>query len=407
MKVAMISEHASPLATLGGVDSGGQNVHVAALAREIAGQGHEVTVYTRKDSPGLPESVAFGPRLNVVHVPAGPAKKLPKDEILPWIPEFGKWLHDRWLFDRPDIAHSHFWMSGLATLAAAEELRVPVVHTYHALGNVKRRHQGPADTSPRDRIHAEAEIGHRVDAIIATCRDEVDELIRMGVPRRTAGIVPCGVDVGMFNSRVAPLERPGRHREARPRLLSVGRLVPRKGVDTIIEALRYLRDAELVIAGGPPSSALHRDPEVTRLRWTAAQAGVGARVRFLGQIGREALPALMRSASAVVSVPWYEPFGMVALEAMACGVPIVASAVGGQKETVVHGVTGVLVPPRQPLVLARALRKLLDDPVRRTAYGIAGADRAKVRYSWDRIASETLAIYDGVLSSRTLERNAS
>ncbi|MEN3534603.1 glycosyltransferase [Microbispora sp. ZYX-F-249] len=402
MKIAMVSEHASPLATLGGVDAGGQNVHVAALARELARAGHEVTVYTRRDREDLPETVPFGPGVEVVHVPAGPAAEIPKDEILPWIPHFGKWLHDRWLFDRPDVVHSHFWMSGLAALAAAEKLRIPVVHTYHALGSVKRRHQGTADTSPRERVEAEAEIGRRVDCVIATCTDEIDELIRMRVPRRATRVVPCGVDVTAFHPHVEPLERP-----ERPRLLSVGRLVPRKGLETTIRALQYLRDTELVVAGGPPAAELHHDPEVTRLRWLATQAGVSDRVRFLGRVERDTLPALMRSATAVVSVPWYEPFGMVALEAMACGVPVVASAVGGQKETVVNNVTGLLVPPRKPAVLARALRKLLDDRVRRTAYGIAGADRARARYAWSRIATETLAAYDRVLSTRELERSAS
>ncbi|GAA0375810.1 glycosyltransferase family 1 protein [Microbispora corallina] len=402
MKIAMVSEHASPLATLGGVDAGGQNVHVAALARALAELGHEVTVYTRRDREDLPESVGFCPGVTVVHVPAGPAAEIPKDEILPWVPQFGKWLHDRWLFDRPDIVHSHFWMSGLAALSAAERLRIPVVHTYHALGSVKRRHQGPADTSPRERVEAEADIGRRADAVIATCCDEIDELIRMRVPRRVTRVVPCGVDTSVFHPHVEPLERP-----ERPRLLSVGRLVPRKGVDTTIRALQYLKDAELVIAGGPAAAELHHDPEVTRLRWLAAQAGVADRVSFLGRVGRDTLPALMRSASAVVSVPWYEPFGMVTLEAMASGVPVVATAVGGQKETVVNNVTGVLVPPRKPVVLARALRRLLDDPVRRTAYGIAGADRARARYGWTRIAAETLAAYERVLSARQLERSAS
>ncbi|GAA4578151.1 glycosyltransferase family 1 protein [Planotetraspora phitsanulokensis] len=402
MKIAMISEHASPLAVPGAVDAGGQNVHVGALAREIAGLGHEVTVYTRRDHENTPQTVELGPGLTVVHVPAGPAVPISKDEILPWIPDFGAWLRDRWTVDRPDVVHSHFWMSGVAALEAAERAHVPVVHTYHALGVVKRRHQGPADASPRDRIRAEGSIGRRADAIIATCHDEVDELIRMRVPRRSARVVPCGVDTAVFNHHVEPRERP-----SRTRLLSVGRLVRRKGVETSIEALRHLPDVELVVAGGPAASELHRDAEVTRLRWIAARAGVSDRVRFIGRVGRAELPSLMRSAAALVSVPWYEPFGMVALEGMACGVPVVASAVGGQKETVVNGVTGVLVPPRHPLALAKALRGLLDDGVRRTAYGIAGADRAKVRYGWRRIASETLAVYDEVLAARGLERSLS
>ncbi|GIH27212.1 glycosyl transferase [Acrocarpospora phusangensis] len=391
MKIAMISEHASPLAGIGTPDAGGQNVHVAALSTAIAQLGHEVTVYTRRDDERLPERVPFTPGVTVAHVPAGPPAGIPKDDILPWIPQFARWLRDQWRFDRPDLVHSHFWMSGLAALAATRWADVPVAHTYHALGSVKRRHQGLADTSPRTRIESESRIGRAADTIIATCPDEVDELIRMGVPRQRARIVPCGVDLAQFQARLRPPN-------GRPRLLSIGRLVPRKGVETVIQALRHIPGADLVIAGGPPAQDLHRDPEVTRLRWIAARAGVADRVTFVGQVTRADVPALMRSAAAVVTVPWYEPFGMVALEAMACGVPVVASCVGGQKDTVVNGVTGVLVPPRRPRALAGAVRRLLADPVRQMAYGIAGADRARARYGWNRIAQETLAAYAGALA---------
>nr|WP_062341231.1 glycosyltransferase [Herbidospora sakaeratensis] len=387
MKIAMISEHASPLACVGTTDAGGQNVHVDALARAVAALGHEVVVYTRRDDEQVPERVRIAPRVTVVHVPAGPARKIPKDDILPWVPHFAKWLREQWLFDRPDVVHSHFWMSGLAALGAARDLGVPVVHTYHALGSVKRRHQGSEDTSPADRIEAETRIGREADAIVATCTDEVDELRRMGVSRRQARVVPCGVDLARFNPHVAAPPT------ARPRLVSIGRLVPRKGVATIIEALRGVKGVELVVAGGPPAHALHHDPEVTRLRWLAQRNGVADRVTFTGQVAREDVPGLMRSAAAVVAVPWYEPFGMVALEAMACGVPVVASCVGGQKETVVNGITGVLVPPQRPNALARAVQRLLADPVRMTAVGIAGADRARARYGWNRIAMETVAAY--------------
>ncbi|WP_066363095.1 glycosyltransferase [Herbidospora mongoliensis] len=387
MKVAMISEHASPLACVGTTDAGGQNVHVDALARAVAALGHEVIVYTRRDDENVPERVRLAPGVTVVHVPAGPARKIAKDDILPWVPHFAKWLREQWLFDRPDVVHSHFWMSGLAALGAARDLGIPVVHTYHALGAVKRRHQGVDDTSPRERIEAETRIGRESDAIIATCTDEVDELRRMGISRRQARVVPCGVDLSRFHPHAEPLDT------ARTRLVAISRLVPRKGVATIIEALRGVKGVELVVAGGPPPGSLHRDPEVTRLRWLAQRNGVADRVTFTGQVTREDVPALMRSAAAVVTVPWYEPFGMVALEAMACGVPVIASCVGGQKETVVNGITGVLVPPQRPTALARAIQRLLADPVRRSALGIAGADRAKARYGWNRIAAETVATY--------------
>ncbi len=398
MKIAMISEHASPLAALGGVDSGGQNVHVASLARAIAAKGHEVRVYTRRDGPGLPERVPLGDGVTVVHVPAGPAEPIVKDGMLPYVPEFGRWLAADLAADPPDILHSHFWMSGLAALAAARDLDLPVAHTYHALGAVKRRHQGPDDTSPPERINAETMIGRNVDTVIATCGDEVTELLRMRVPRRRACVVPCGVDTELFVPEPVAKSTPKPRR-----LVSVGRLVPRKGLDTVIEALCGIKDAELVVAGGPEPGELDRDPEVTRLRGVAEAAGVASRVRFLGRVPRERVPELLRSAALTVCVPWYEPFGMVALESMACGVPVVASAVGGHKETVVNGVTGILVPPRHPAAVARAAKRLLDEPLQRTAYGIAGADRARSRYGWPRIAAETLAAYGRVLAARGRE----
>ncbi|MBG0832409.1 glycosyltransferase [Planomonospora sp. ID67723] len=390
MKIAMVSEHASPLATVGGADAGGQNVHVAALSRALAGQGHEVAVYTRADSPDQPEEVAFGPGVTVVHVPAGPAESISKDDLLPWMPDFSRWLARRWEEDAPDIAHSHFWMSGLAALAAARDTGVTVAHTFHALGTVKRRHQGPADTSPRERVGVESIIASHADAVIATCADEVAELERMQARRQALRVVPCGVDLRAFTPAGPVLDL-----GPRPVLLSIGRPVPRKGVETVVRALCHVPGATLVVAG-----CRSGEPEGERLSRIAAGCGVADRVRFIGRVERHEVPALMRSADAVVSVPWYEPFGIVPLEAMACGVPVVASAVGGHLDTVVHGVTGLLVPPRRPAALGRALRRLLADPIRLAAYGAAAADRAGSRYGWDRVATETLAVYEEILTAR-------
>jgi glycosyltransferase involved in cell wall biosynthesis len=267
-----------------------------------------------------------------------------------------------------------------------------VVHTFHALGVVKRRYQGSADTSPPQRIRAESAIARHADKVIATCGEEVAELHRMGMPRRSAHVVPCGVDLAAFRPEGATAER-----SARPRLLSLGRLVPRKGVDTAVEAMRYLRDAELFVAGGPPAEEFHRDPEVTRLRWIASLAGVSDRVRFLGRVDRGQVPALMRSADLVVCVPWYEPFGIVPLEAMACGVPVVASAVGGLTDTVVHGETGVLVPPRDANAVANATRRLLADPEYRRTLGAAGHRRVRSRYTWPKVGDSMLDVYGALV----------
>lgn len=389
MKIAMVSEHASPLATVGGADAGGQNVHVAELSRALAARGHRVTVYTRRESPRQPEEVAFAPGVTVVHVPAGPAAPMAKDDLLGWMPDFGRRLARYWRTAPPDIAHGHFWMSGLATLAAARDGAVPVVHTFHALGTVKRRHQGEADTSPRERAEAERIIARQVDRVIATCADEVAELRRMRVPGDATRIVPCGVDPRAFTPS-GPRVALGPD----PVLLALGRAVPRKGVETTIRALRHVPGATLVVAGGCPG-----EPEPERLSRVADACGVAGRVRFRGRVSREEVPVLMRSADVVVSVPWYEPFGIVPLEAMACGVPVVASAVGGHLDTVVPGVTGLLVPPRDEEALGRALRGLLADPRLLKAYGTAGAERARSRYSWSRVAARTVAVYTEVLAS--------
>lgn len=397
MRIAMVSEHASPLAALGGVDAGGQNVHVAELARAAARAGHEVEVWTRRDAPGLPRSVPFAPGVTVRHMDAGPAEPLPKDRLVPHVPRMAQVLEDAWVADPPDVVHAHFWMSGLAAMSAARRPGVPVVQTFHALGAVKRRHQGEDDSSPRGRVPAETALARRAARVIATCTDEAFELARLGVPRARVNIVPCGVDLEGFAPEGPVADRdPGA-----PRIVSIGRLVRRKGVDELIAALRRVPRARLVVAGGPPPAHLDADDDVRRLREVARRAGVADRVVFTGAVARDAVPALLRSADVVACVPWYEPFGMVPLEAMACGRAVVASAVGGLSDTVVDRVTGIHVPPRRPDLLGTALRDLLAAPAMVEAFGIAGRDRATSCYGWDRIAASVVGVYHQALDAST------
>ena len=394
----MVSEHASPLACLGGVDAGGQNVHVAALSVALARQGHEVVVYTRRDSETLPERVRFAERVEVHHVTAGPAEPVLKDDLYPYMDEFAARLLDAWWLERPDFAHAHFWMSGLATRKAAHAIGIPFALTFHALGVVKRRHQGAKDTSPSCRLEVERSLARSADLVIATCTDEVFELSRMGANLRAIRVVPCGVDLTLFGpGGPADPRRPGLRR-----VVIVTRLVERKGVGNVIEALADVPDTELVVAGGPRRAELRSDPEARRLRSLARKHGVEDRVDFRGAIERARVAPLLRSADVVACVPWYEPFGIVPLEAMACGVPVLASAVGGLIDTVVDGATGVHVPPRSPERLAEALRFLLADEGRRRALGAAGARRARERYSWSRIAQATLKAYASVVSEPAL-----
>ncbi|MDT0308889.1 glycosyltransferase [Streptomyces sp. DSM 44917] len=389
LSIALVSEHASPLAALGGEDAGGQNVHVAQLATELAARGHAVTVYTRRDSAALPATAELCPGVTVRHVPAGPPEAVPKDRLLPFMPQFGAVLEREWAQTPPDVVHSHFWMSGVASLQPAHARGIPFAHTFHALGTVKRRHQGPADTSPADRITWERYVGLACHRTVATCRDEVDELTAMGLPPERISVVPCGVDPDHFTPEGPAAPRTG----GRHRLLQLGRLVPRKGAEVSLAALARIPDAELVIAGGPGPEELAGDPDVRRLRAAARAHGVADRVLFTGGVPRDEVPRLLRSADLVLCPADYEPFGIVPLEAMACGVPVVASAVGGQRDTVADPATGRLVPPGDPDALAEAVNALLAAPEERAARGAAGRRRVLTRFRWAAVAAATEEVY--------------
>jgi len=316
-----------------------------------------------------------------------------KDDLLRHMPEFASALRREWAQRPPDLVHAHFWMSGLAAVAAAGE--IPVVQTFHALGSVKRRHQGAADPSPPNRVELERSLCRNAAHVIATCSDEVFELRRLGLSSDRVSVVPCGVDTTVFAPRgpVAP-------RGERQRLLVLGRLVERKGQEDAVRALAAVPGAELVVVGGPPAAELDGDAEVRRLRAVAASLGVADRLVFTGAVARADVPAWIRSADVVLAVPWYEPFGITPLEAMACGRPVVATAVGGLQDSVADGVTGDLVPARDPARLGAVLAGLLADDARRAAYGAAGVRRARARYRWARVVADTESVYRQVLAGR-------
>jgi D-inositol-3-phosphate glycosyltransferase len=397
-RVDLVSEHASPLATLGGADAGGQNVHVASLATELGALGCEVTVLSRRDAPDAPARVAFAPNVHVEHIDAGPTESVAKDDMFRYMPTFALRLRRRWRTQRPDLVHTHFWMSGWA--AAQAGVTVPLVQTFHALGVVKRRHQRGADTSPAPRQRIEADLLHRLHHVVATCRDEVAELVALGADPTRISVVPCGVDLSRFTTAgsVAP------RGEAAHRIVVVSRLVPRKGIEDVVRALPQLPDTELVVAGGPPEPRVAADPEVQRLQAVASTCGVASRVRFLGGVRRDEVPPLIRSADVVACVPWYEPFGIVPVEAMACGVPVVGAAVGGLLDTVLHGRTGLLVPPRDPQAVADAIRHLFANPSLCRRMGQEGAARARQFYGWRQVAHSTLEVYEHVVDQATATR---
>jgi len=382
--VALVSEHASPLAQPGGPDAGGQNVYVAALAAELARRGISTTVFTRRDSRALPPRAPLTHGATLEHLDAGPPEPLSRDALAPYMSVFARELETAWRREPPDVVHAHYWMSGLAAARAARGRGIPIVQTFHALGVVKRRVQGKVDTSPAERIAAETHLARTVDAVAATSYGELRQLALMGAVPRRSGVIPCGVDTRLF----CP-DGPTEPRMGRRRLVAVGRLVPRKGVDDVVRALRHLPGIELIVAGGRAGVDADRE----RLRALAHAVGVGDRVELRGPVLHASLPRLMRSADLVVCVPWYEPFGIVALEAMACGRPVVASAVDGLVETIVDGRTGVLVPPRNSRMLAQTVGALLADDEQRHRLGDEARRRVERDYDWRRVIDLMLELY--------------
>ncbi|MCW2883665.1 MAG: hypothetical protein QOE54_4908 [Streptosporangiaceae bacterium] len=387
MKIAMISVSASPLAAVDGEDA--QSVHVAELARELGAQGHQVTIYTRRTDGAQRNRAKLAPGVTVEHVTAGPVRSLSTEELLPHLAAFGGQLATRWAKAAPDVVHSHDWTSGLAALSGGNGLALPVVQTYHSLGVVEQRYTGVSGPAPRIRL--EKATGRTVDAIIAGCVNEREDMVAMGMPRRRITVVPAGIDVEKFTE-----QGPAYPRSDKRRLIMLCGPDEGKGVDTAIEMLTRVPDAELVIAGGPQREDLDIDPDVHRLRILAKECGVADRVIFLGRVTRRNVPRLLRSADLVLSLPAYEPYGLVPLEAMACGIPVVATEVGGHLDTVLDGVTGLLVPTGRPVELARRIRRLLADPTEQEALGIAAADRVRSRHAWSRVARETAAVYQRV-----------
>jgi len=399
MKIALVAQHTTPLDRRDARQDP-ERARLRELTRCLAEDGHHVTLYSEKTSPSLPDRAGLCDGVRVEHIGSAcpDAAGEPADEraLLARVPAFSGTLRDRLRRDRPDVVHAVRWTSGLAALAAARGLDIPVVQSFQSLGIAEQRHRRVPLEAGLERIRLEPAIGRSVTAVLATCTDEESDLARLGVPRQCIKIVPDGVDTTEFGpeGRIAA-------RNGRPRLLTVADLAPGDGIDTLLRALEKVPGAELIVAGGPPRGDLGGHPEHARLSALAGSLGITDRVLFTGQVSRKALPPLLRSADLYISTYEYEPSAMLSLQAMACGTPVVAPAVGGHADAVVDGTTGILVPRGRPALLAQRIRQLLAHPMLLEAYSVAAADRAQSRFSWQRIAQETLAVYDKALDSAT------
>ncbi len=407
-RIALISEHASPLTSLGGVDSGGQNVYVGQIARNLAGNGYHVDVFTRRDREDLPEIVRWRDGVRVIHVPAGPPAFVPKEKMLPYMGEFTETVCRLSNQVRHySLIHANFWMSGLVAAEIKQRLGIPFVITFHALGRIRRQYQGKDDGFPDERFAIEDRIVAEADQIIAECPQDEEDLIRLynAEPNKIT-IIPCGFDpselwpIGKAVARqhlgISPDERV---------ILQLGRMVRRKGVDTAIRGLaRLIHDrgieARLLIVGGEsddPDPA--KTPEIGRLQQIAAEEGVSDRVEFKGRCDREELKYYYSAADVFLTTPWYEPFGITPVEAMACGTLVIGSNVGGIKFTVRDAETGYLVPPNDPNALADRIADLYKHPKLMNVLSRQAIRRVNDLFTWQRVGNAVAALYEEVLTA--------
>ncbi|WP_069658276.1 glycosyltransferase family 4 protein [Arcticibacter eurypsychrophilus] len=394
-RIAFISEHASPLATLGGVDSGGQNVYVAELSKHLVELGYEIDIFTRCDQENLQHVVYWKKSLRVVHVQAGPAVSLPKEELWQYMPQFTDSIIS--FMQREDltykIIHANFWMSGWVASELKETLGIPFIITFHALGYIRKLYHQEGDKFPSIRIEVEKGIVQTADKIIAECPQDKDDLMHFyqASPDKTT-IIPCGFSKKEFYPVSKKYAREKLNLDKSEKIvLQLGRMVPRKGIDNVIRAVAKLKQTgyavRLLIVGGDteiPDPAL--SPELSRLQNIVRLENINDSVDFLGRKDRQVLKYYYSAADVFVTTPWYEPFGITPLEAMACGTPVIGSDVGGIKYSVEDGKTGFLVPPDRPEDLASKIKYLLSDSHLFDTMKLNAIERVNAMFTWKNVS---------------------
>ena len=395
-RLALLSMHGCPVARPGERDAGGMNVYLLQIAKELGKLGNKVDVFTRVHDPDEPQVVQLGPNARVVHLMAGPYDET-KNGLYRYIPEF---LNNLYAFQYSegsnyDLIHSHYWLSGWAATSLSKEWGVPHVTTFHTLAKTKIQARFGENESKR-RIAVESSVTTSADAILVSTDQERDDLFRLyHVPPHKVKVVPPGVDLGLFHPLDKVKARQALGLSYKNIVLSVGRVEPLKGLDLLIGAMAMLdnlHDTGLVIVGGRQGS----DREMNRLSAMASALKVDDHVTFVGTVDQAELPAYYSAADVFVLPSYYESFGMVTLEAMACGTPIIASRVGGPKTFVTGGVTGYLIEWHCPEPYAQRLDILLSNPSLQVNMGVAA--RARVQsMGWDSTASSMLRLYSSMI----------
>ena len=386
-------------------------MYVGELAYQLARKGYEVDIFTRWEHPQLQQVVQWRNGVRVVHIKAGPVECIPKEQLLPYMADFREnmlsFIREEQI--HYDLIHANFFMSALVALELKALLHIPFVVTFHALGHVRRIHQGEQDKFPPERLDIETAAIKQADYVIAECPQDREDLIKYyHAPADKIRVVPCGVNT----EEMFPVDqRLARMRLKLPQedfvLLQLGRMVQRKGVDNVIEALTKLKytgaRTRLIIVGGEEEvCGLGYNPEIARLKQLAKDLGVQHAVTFAGRKGREELKYFYAAADIFITTPWYEPFGITPLEAMACGTPVIGADVGGIKYSVLDGKTGLLVPPKDPRALAEKINELLLRRPVLEEMGRNGIKRVQALFTWQRVAQLMSRLYEKAITNNNI-----
>jgi D-inositol-3-phosphate glycosyltransferase len=404
LKIAVFSTHTCPLAPLGGWETGGMNVYVRELGRSLAARGATLDIFTRRQTADVADVVEFAPGARVIHIDAGPQRHVDKYDILDYLPEFACGIQRfRALTGASyNLIHSHYWLSGRLGVLFADRWGVPMVSTFHTLAQLKNR---VAETAAEREQTVRFEIERRTmagsDHIVALTDVDRQQMLRHYGSQAPIVVIPGGVDLARFSPQPREAARSALGLEPKSKvLLFVGRIQRLKGLEVLLRAFALLHDidAQLVIVGGRRGTT-HESREIVRLQHLAVKLGVAERTRFVGAVAHEDLPLYYSAADVCVMPSSYESFGLVAVESLACGTPVVATRVGGLTSIVRDGETGLLVPWRDAELFSARLRQVLLEPGLHSH--LAGNARASVMgYGWDRIAEGHLALYDEVRLAR-------
>ncbi len=404
-RVAVLSVHSCPLAALGGKETGGMNVYVRELSRQMGCLGIGVDVFTRSQNPHISPIVSLGQNARVVHIKAGPEEPVAKHRLLRYMPEFTSRVarFARESGGAYDLIHSHYWLSGWVGGQLKKLWSIPLVHMFHTLGALKNTAgEGRGEKEPSRRLKVERQIGEYADCVVAPSPWEKKQMVLLnGIPPAKVKVIPCGVDLRLF--RPIPSSRAMKFLGLSRRnfILFVGRIDAIKGIDVLLRAVHLLSCKPqgekgglglLIIGGELDEDPARESREMQKLRKMVQELKLQERVAFWGSQRQDLLPYFYSTAQALVLPSRYESFGMVALEAMACGTPVIASRVGGLKYTVEDGRTGLLVPEGNPVLLADRICRVMEEPAERRK--LVKAALAKVQqFGWPQIAQKILSVY--------------